>query len=86
MQDLLFALLGLLLLVTAQPIASADVKYEELPPLSTVITKMKQAQEYSLIERMRSNTLSSGAGFRDDELIQSDLRTCRNVLAALSES
>lgn len=40
----------------------------------------------SLIERMNSNTLSSGAGFRDDELIQSDLRTCRNALTALSES
>jgi hypothetical protein len=158
----LFAVLCLSHFAVAQPTTSADVRYEDLPPLSTVVTKLEQTQDLSdlnylcirctslftamssyfsagpgaaveaekffeaaetmldasqrtataglaldsaeaekaraavlqmipmlvssLIERMNSNTLSSGAGFRDDELIQSDLRTCRNALTALSES
>lgn len=156
------ALIGAILFAAAQPAVSADVRYEDLPPLSAIMTKLEQTQDLSdlnylcirctalfsamssyfaagpgaaeesekffdaaetmlvasqrtatanfaldsaeaekartavlqmvpmlvssLIERMNSNTLSSGAGFRDDELIQSDLRTCRLVLASVSDS
>lgn len=162
MRDRLFALGGLLLLVAGSPAMSADVRYEDLPPLSTVMARVERTQDLSdvnylcirctalfsamssyfssgpggniesekfldaaeimlaasqraataglaldgaesekarvaalqmiptlvssLIERMNSNTLSSGAGFRDDEVIQGDLQVCGVVLAALSES
>jgi hypothetical protein len=76
------------MLVASQRTATAGLSLDsaEAEKARTAVLQMVPMLVSSLIERINSNTLSSGAGFRDDELIQSDLRTCRLVLASVSDS
>jgi len=75
------------MLVASQRTATANLALDsaEAEKARAAVLQMVPMLVSSVIERINTNMLSSGAGFRDDELIQSDLRICRLVLAAVSE-